>query len=686
MELREFAEKILHSSSLADKLAPPGSLTDESPGSGLPAPKEPVRPHGLTFQQEKTRFQLPSVEHLERDEVRGRLLHYFANHELLATELMALVLLKFPNAPKAFRSGVIQTLKEEQNHTRMYLRRLEQLGVHFGEYPVNGFFWKMISGVESPMDYVSRLSLTFEQANLDYSKFYADRFAIIGDEASHKLMQQIYEDEIGHVSYGLKWFRKWKSPDEDDWSAFESRLRLPLSANRAKAEPFNREGRQRAGLTEEFIDELFVYSKSKGRTPDVYIFNPFAESYLGRGRSFEPNKQQAALASDLEALPQFLCRRDDVVLVNRRPRTEFLVELKQAGFELPQFELLEEGALSASSELRDRKLGEFSPWAWSPESAALFEPLGNTPDADWLAGICPLYSKAWSAELLGELVDELKTPSWCCRRVHIGRRADSYEDALSQIAAIRARGHQRVVAKMLFGVAGNNMQRLWERELTESQHKWLRRTIEAEGGVLIEPWLERVFDFSFQFHMTTKRLRSVGMVEMLNDQRGQFQASVSRPKFGVGSDAALMSLLNGPTGGRLKSLHERLRVMLEPRLQAVGFRGALGIDAFAYRDGNRLRLKPITEMNARHTMGRVMLELMRHVASGRTGRMELVSPPMLKQRGHKSFADYAASLREESPVKLSGSPRAKIDSGSVCLNDPLAAKGCLAVLHVGRDS
>ena len=679
MEICEFAEKILQSSSLADKLAPPPPLTDESPGSGSGIPKEPARPIGLAFQQEKTRFQLPSVEHLENDEIRGRLLHFFANHELLATELMALVLLKFPDAPKAFRSGVLQTLKEEQNHTRMYLRRLEQLGLKFGDHPVNGFFWRMISGVASPMDYVSRLSLTFEQANLDYSKFYADRFAMIGDEASQKLMRQIYEDEIGHVSYGLKWFRKWKDPEVDDWQAFEAGLHLPLSANRAKAEPFNREGRQRAGLTDSFIDELFVYSKSKGRTPDIYVFNPFAESYLGRGRSFEPNKQQAALAADLETLPQFLCKKDDVVLVNCRPRTEFLVDLKQAGFDLPQFEVLSNGRIAEDSELHQRKIGELCPWAWSSESAGL---LPSADIEEWLANIRPLYSKAWSADLLGELIEDLKAPTWCCRRIHVGGSAGTYDEALQQIATIRARGHKRVVAKMLFGVAGSNMQRLWEPELTDSQHKWLRRTIAAEGGVVIEPWLERVFDFSFQFHMTPTGLRRIGMVEMINDQRGQYQASVSRPKLSAGQDEVLTRLLNGPTGGRLKALQERLRVMLEPRLQAVDFRGAIGVDAFAYQDGDRLRLKPITEINARYTMGRVMLELMRRVASGRTGRMELVSPPRLRELGKSSFTEYAEELRLQSPVKLAGSPKAKIESGSLCLNDPRSATGCLAVLHV----
>lgn len=690
MEVREFAEKVLFSRSLKEKLAPAGPLTDESPGTALVAPDQPGRPGSLEFTTGQFKFSFPSTAHLESEETRGHLLHFFANHELLATELMALVLLKFPDAPKEFRAGVLRTLKEEQDHTRMYLGRLKQLGVGFGEHPVNGFFWRMIADMATPMDYVSRLSLTFEQANLDYSRFFGSQFATIGDELSEKLMRRIYEDEIGHVGYGLEWFRKWKDPQQSDWEAFENHLELPHSPNRAKAVPFNREGRQLAGLDEEFIDELFVYSKSKGRTPDVYLFNPFAESFMGRGSGFAPNKQQAALANDLENLPQFLCRKDDVVLVNHRPNTRFLAGLQEAGFELPQFERLGEAGVSETSELRSRKLGALKPWAWSSDSLSLLRPLshqaaanGRPIDDQWIHEIRPFYSKTWGADRLIDLLKASAEEDWLCSRRHVGRLASSVSEAESLIKAIRAAGHRRVVAKMLFGVAGSNMQRLWEPELTASQRKWLERTIAAEGGVLIEPWLDRVLDFSFQFHQTDGKLRPVGMVRMVNDQRGQYQASEHYPKLGTGLSGELQALLNGPRGGRLKQLQESLRNLLEPNLAQAGFQGALGVDAFAYRHEGRLLIKPITEINARYTMGRLMLELMRNAASGRCGRMELMGPAALKRTGLSSFAELAEKLAEEEPIRLAGHPKPQIQSGAICLNDPTTAKGCVAVFRVG---
>src|SRR3954462_1630828 len=139
MELREFAEQVLFATTLEEKLQAPSVITDEHPGTPLPVPHGPGRPAELLFKPKGScKADFPGVHRLERDEERGRLLHFFANHELLATELMALALLRFPDAPGAFRRGLVQTLKDEQAHTRLYMERMRQCGIHFGDLPVSG--------------------------------------------------------------------------------------------------------------------------------------------------------------------------------------------------------------------------------------------------------------------------------------------------------------------------------------------------------------------------------------------------------------------------------------------------------------------------------------------------------------------------------------------------------------------
>ena len=121
--VREIAERILFGTTLEEKLTPPPpEVGDEQRGEAIAVPRSPSRPKGLELRSDGVRAEFPGTVGIEDEKQRGKLLHFFANHELLATELMALVLLKFPEAPPEFRSGVLRTLKEEQMHTKLYLK------------------------------------------------------------------------------------------------------------------------------------------------------------------------------------------------------------------------------------------------------------------------------------------------------------------------------------------------------------------------------------------------------------------------------------------------------------------------------------------------------------------------------------------------------------------------------------
>lgn len=701
MELREFAERVLLATTLEEKLRAPDVITDEHPGAALLTIEAPGRPVELQFKaQGSGKADFPGAHRLEKEQERGKLLHFFANHELLATELMALALLRFPDAPAAFRRGLLQTLRDEQEHTRLYMERMRACGIQFGELPVSGYFWRSVATMESPLDYVSRLSLTFEQANLDFCRHFARGFETVGDAETAALLEKIYRDEIGHVAYGLKWFRKWKNPGESDWEAFCRQLKFPLSPQRAKGLTLNVEGRRAAGLDENFVAELNVYSHSKGRTPTVFVFNPLAEGYIALGKRFTPVKHQTLLARDLANLPQFLCRADDIVLVPRRPATEFLSGIKQAGLALPEFVELNQGRVDESGGLHARKLGGLRPWAWGPDSVELLQPLfanvsGELLNADerYNANIARLYSKAWSAEFLGRV---LANPSvaaiggnWLCAQEEVGVAVNALNDALAAIARIRARGHHRVVAKLALGLAGQSAIRLWEPELLKSQQQWLANAFENGREVVIEPWLERALDFSVQLEMGTRELKLCGCTGLINDAKGQFQANWAEPNFARRVPQGVTALFDTipDISSRLQRVYAEIFSMLEAELRAVSFTGTVGIDAFVYKtETGQRRVKPVVEINPRYTMGRLTVELMRQAAPGSSGVFRLVNHAQLRGLGVEDFSNYAKRLKEKFPLRLEGEPVAKIREGAICLNDPAAAQVVLATFQVGRNA
>ncbi len=748
MELREFAESVLFAGTLEEKLHAPGELTDERPGPALVTPAAPGRPANLIFKPHGTgdKSEFPGLHQLEKDHERGKLLHFFGNHELLATELMALVLLKFPDAPPAFRQGVLKTLQDEQEHTRLYMERMKSCGIALGDFPVSGYFWRCVAPMAHPIDYVAGLCLTFEQANLDFAGYYGRALGTVGDAGSAKLLEKIYRDEIGHVAYGLKWFRRWKNPGESDWDAFCRTLKFPLSPQRAKGFSLNVAGRKAAGLDEQFIAQLNVYSQSKGRTPSVFLFNPFAEGRIAEGKTFNPTKPQAQLARDLENLPQFLCRQDDIVLVKQKPSVEFLSRVKQAGFPLPEFvEIdqflprpqnqgktfniqhstsnfqrlpsappLEAGRSMLKVEcskgfmgtgitsLQLRKLGSLRPWAWGPDSFELLKPIFASVTGEKRAdetrfneGMAQLYSKAWSADFLRKILFEkaesgkrkAEIPNWLCTEDEIGVAVNSLQEALAAIAKIRARGHHKIVVKAAFGVAGSNMLRLFEPELLPTQLRWLENAFAQKRVLVVEPWLEREMDFSIQLEMTAHGLKLCGYTGLFNDARGQFQANFAEPHHHQRIPAKIISRFREPANisHRLLEFYGGIFAALEAELRRVDFTGPVGIDAFVYRDATgAVKLKPIVEINPRYTMGRVLVELMRQAGQNCFGTFRLVNAAQLRAAGFEDFPEYAQWLEKMFPLQFGDEPVSRIREGALCLNEPSSARVVLAVFQVTR--
>jgi len=85
-----------------------------------------------------------------------------------------------------------------------------------------------------------------------------------------------------------------------DWEAFCLQLKFPLSPQRAKGMALNVEARRAAGFDPQFIAELNVYAQSKGRTPAVFVFNPFAEGHVALGRALLAKENPTRAATELE--------------------------------------------------------------------------------------------------------------------------------------------------------------------------------------------------------------------------------------------------------------------------------------------------------------------------------------------------------------------------------------------------
>ncbi|MEM7699065.1 MAG: DUF455 family protein, partial [Verrucomicrobiota bacterium] len=668
--ISDVASRVLFSETLEEKLwVKPLRQIDFSGSRALTssAPVIPGRPNELKFaDRAKARPKFPKSAHLVDEQTRGVLLHFFANHELLAAELMALALLKFPDAPEAFRRGLAKTLQEEQLHTRWYLDRLDACGVEFGEFPVNRFFWDAVSTMETPVDYVARLSLTFEQANLDYSRHYAGILREAGDVKSAELLEKIYRDEISHVGYGLHWFRKWKEPDSDDWGALSDRLIFPLSPARAKATgaPFNEEGRRLAGFDMDYIKALELYKRSRGRTPDVWYFNPDAENRIAQqDRPYDPPAAVRSITEDLEILSGFLAKQDDLVLQRSVPSVSHIERLERVGLALPEIEELDSaGNLAPDSLTRSRKLHSLQPWSLSPELPAFWGCLADQCSGRQIAGhwsddSAEIFSKACQIESLGTEGDEA-----------IVWRED--RDLIARLSEWEKAGYNSIVMKKALAVAGSGHLLTTTSEL-KARVKFSDRNPEADGDWVIEPWHKRVFDFSVQYEFYNNELKHFGVSRQLIDSRGQYKGTIVPTKICQDLSADLAAPLmrewlpHYMVGSEFTS---RLAQFLASR----DYSGPLGVDAYLYQNPRgQLCHRLFCEVNPRYTMGRVALSLARKVASGH----------------HIQFSLHKASpklLDEDPSPAVELDKEGKLCAGSIWLTDQKPDQRFAAKLSVAK--
>ena len=366
MEIREFAERVLFDPSLAAKLTPAPRLTDETPGKARKLPDFPARADEFSLARiaERGRPVFPQPAELQDETARATALHFFANHEIMALELMAAVLLAFPDAPKDWRRTVAATIRDEQRHARLYIERMADFGLSFGDRPVGDFFWRFGPAITSPMVYNAVVGMTLEQANLDFAHHYARVFRDLGDEATAEVLDVVLRDEIDHVHRGLVFLDKWKAPGQSTWEAWCEALPHPITPARAKGIGFLVQERRKAGLSEAFIERLRVFSASKGRPPTVFAFTPT------EGWSAQEQR-------DLQAVQLPLVAEGDVLLVHDKPRRAWLTELREAGFDLPEFVVLDaaSGRLGDADLLRSRHIGALAPWSWDGDSARLLAPL-----------------------------------------------------------------------------------------------------------------------------------------------------------------------------------------------------------------------------------------------------------------------------------------------------------------------
>lgn len=143
-----------------------------------------------------------------------------------------------------------------------------------------------------------------------------------------------------------------------------------------------------------------------------------------------------------------------------------------------------------------------------------------------------------------------------------------------------------------------------------ADENWLLRRLDTSRVFFFEPWVERLDEIGIQIDIPRfGQPRLIGFTPMVVDHHGQY----------AGSWFAFDETSRADDGS-LWSQAADIAIRVAEHLQSTGYFGPLGIDAMIYkdRDGER-RIRPLQDINARWTMGRLSLGWRRLLEPGELG-------------------------------------------------------------------
>ena len=144
--------------------------------------------------------------------------------------------------------------------------------------------------------------------------------------------------------------------------------------------------------------------------------------------------------------------------------------------------------------------------------------------------------------------------------------------------------------------------------LNSAQQNWLSRRLATDGAVFFEPWLRRRAEVGIQWTLPPLSQgppKLEGLTPLLCDSQGGYR----------GSELSLDTSIPREWQHSVEVCEQAAM-----QLQSLGYFGPLGIDSAIYEDsaGNAIA-RPMQDVNARFTMGRLALGFRRLLSDGERG-------------------------------------------------------------------
>ncbi len=222
-------------------------------GARMTPPDRPARPQRPPLLPPR---DMPKRRKAGAEASRVALLHAVAHIELNAIDLAWDLIARFAPPGPGFYDDWVRVADEEATHHGLLAGRLAAYGAGYGDLPAHDGLWE--AAQVTAHDLPARLAvvpMVLEARGLDVTLPMIESLSRAGDPASAAVLRTIYQDEIGHVEMGVRWFeavcRQSGLAPTTEWQSLVRRhFRGPLKR------PFNDAARRAAGFDAAFYEPL----------------------------------------------------------------------------------------------------------------------------------------------------------------------------------------------------------------------------------------------------------------------------------------------------------------------------------------------------------------------------------------------------------------------------------------------
>ncbi len=405
---------------------------------------------------------------------------------------------------------------------------------------------------------------------------------------------------------------------------------------------------------------------------NVYFFNPTCELAVANGSfSYMPPLLLQEMENDLAMLPFVYASPGDYVLTEQKPSADFLTFLKNAGFVLPDF--------VKASDLNSKtsySLNEIRPWGWSPAAHYSLaklkdqcsEDFKNSPVFNWTNNSKMLYERISSLKLLNKIVSE-NDVDWMIKKNMTGIVVSSVCEIETYLKT-----NTPIVLKAPLSSSGRGIQIIRNPDLNNSNRQWIHGVLKQQQYLIVEPFLDKQIDFSFQFNIHSETaVEYLGYSIFETNSNGQYIGTMINPDLSMLLQDLDMHKFNIWLVATEKIIRETLLFSDYVKYH----RGFIGVDAMVFKHQEKTLIQPCIEINCRMNMGVLSLHLARMIDTQSSGIFKLFNG----KQG--DFFKFATEQQKINPLKMKNG---KICSGFLQLTEPDSCNkfGAYTVLAVAK--